>query len=209
MKRADWSQGAGMRIGITQRRTAAAPGSLARDCLDAGWADWFALELAHACFVPIPNFSDPVRAVAMCDAFGLNAFVLSGGEDVGQSPQRDAVEERLLAIARAAGHPVLGVCRGMQMLHRSTGGTLEQIPGHVGMPHPVDHAGGSQLVNSWHRWAVTVPGAEWDVLATAQDDSVEAMQHKALPWTAVMWHPERSDGSTSLVRQWLLGSGAS
>lgn len=196
-----------MRIGITQRRTAATANSSARDCLDAAWADWFAVELAQACFVAIPNFTDPECAAAMCEAFGLNAFVLSGGEDLGESPERDAVEECVLSLARGAGSPVLGVCRGMQMLHRFTGGSLARVGGHVGTPHLVRHAGGPQLVNSWHRWAVPTLGAQWNVLATAEDGSLEAMRHRQLPWTGVMWHPERAEGSSSLVRQWLLEPG--
>lgn len=75
------------------------------------------------------------RVAAVCDG-----FLLTGGQDVTPSvygaeqtalcgetsPQRDAMEQQLLALARAQDKPVLGICRGIQFLNAALGGTLWQ-----------------------------------------------------------------------------------
>lgn len=195
--------GAALRWGITQRHLPAAEGAFARDALDAAWPAWLAAR--GMAFVPVPNFADAETAAAYCDALGIGALLLSGGEDVGSSAPRDAVEHRLLAQAAQAGWPVLGVCRGMQLLHRAAGGTLEPVASHAARTHRVQAGSTSFAVNSWHRWAVAGTTPDYEALARAEDGTVEAMQHVRQPWLAVMWHPERAEGDTPLVDAWLAG----
>ena len=193
----------GPRFGITQRRVEAMPTGGARDSLDAAWSAWFAQALPAACMVAIPNFTPPQRAVAWCKSLALDALVLSGGDDLGTTPVRDATEEALLTFACEEGLPVLGTCRGMQMLHRFTGGALVSVSGHVGTPHPIRIGDAVQEVNSWHSWAVIDPSAHWNILATSDDGCIEAIRHVHLPWLGVMWHPERLQGESFLVQDWL------
>ena len=87
------------------------------------------------------------RVAAVCDG-----FLLTGGQDVAPSvygaaqtslcgetcPPRDAMEQKLLALARAQDKPVLGICRGIQFLNAALGGTLWQdLP--VEYPSEVNH----------------------------------------------------------------------
>lgn len=165
---------------------------------------------------------DIARYVELCDG-----FLFVGGPDIepwryGQEllevcgPQnvaRDVMEIKLLQAALAADKPVLGVCRGIQMLNVVLGGTLYQdlpsqysdkTPHRMEPPynrdvHGIRVAEGTPLAelpaitgaNSRHHQAVLdlAPGLE--VMAWSEDGVVEAawMPEKKFVW-AVQWHPE-------------------
>lgn len=191
------------RIGITQRRLAPEGRGELRDALDVGWYGFVARQWPDALFVALPNLQPAAAALDFVDDWEIQALVFSGGEDLGSSPVRDACEAALLAHARALRWPVLGVCRGMQLLHVASGGDLQPSGQPVGEHHLVEHAEGSMLVNSFHRWSIPAVTAEWEAMAWAGDGSVEAMRHRALPWLATMWHPEREQGGDSVLAPWL------
>ena len=123
-------------------------------------------------------------------------------------PGRDAAEFALLEKALAAGMPVLGICRGMQVLNVALGGTLRQdLPGHSrfrGMDRlhrvrGVDSLftklyGGRVSVNSAHHQAVERIGVGLRPVQWAPDGTVEALEHETLPVWGVQWHPERLRG---------------
>lgn len=191
------------RIGITQRRVPANATAHARDALDAEWSDWFRREFAQDHFLAIPNFAAPEDAVSFAHQWEINALILSGGEDVGSSPQRDQVEYALLDAARNLGWPILGVCRGMQLLHLQGGGSLVAMPSHTGAAHSIEHDRGVCMVNSSHRWAIREVLLDWHVLAQSSDGTIEAARHRHRPWLGLMWHPERSDNGGDVWRRWL------
>lgn len=160
--------------------------------------------------------------VAAPDQF--DALCLTGGEDVEPSrygtsidpktelvdPRRDALELTLLATARAHDLPVLGICRGFQVINVAYGGSLVQhVDGHRAangpiVPHTVVPAAGSKLadacgtapfsVNARHHQAVTAQSLAPGLVPTAYVDGfVEAFEDPAHQWlVAVQWHPERS-----------------
>src|SRR5690606_23671811 len=131
--------------------------------------------------------------------------VLTGGNDLAvlpgadrPAPERDRTERAILDHAAQAGTPVLGVCRGMQMMNDYLGGRLTPVDGHVAVRHPLRMAADSPFVlpdevNSFHNWAVPEDGLGRDlsVLVWAGDGVVEAVWHARLPWLGIMWHPER------------------
>lgn len=132
------------------------------------------------------------------------------------TPDRDAHELALLAEARRRGIPVLGICRGIQVVNVGYGGTLfqdlpSQRPGSVphvqtsdrSQPsHDVAVAEGSRLyemvgarigVTSFHHQAVKDLGDGLTPVATSDDGLVEAVEATDHPWLlAVQWHPEMS-----------------
>lgn len=127
-------------------------------------------------------------------AVNPRAVLLSGGNDIGECPDRDRTERWLLDHARTHGLPVLGICRGMQMMAAWAGGTLMKVEGHVRTRHILSVAGEAELpseVNSYHNIALADCPTGFAVMARAEDGTIEAMRHETLPWEGWMWHPER------------------
>ncbi|MGW2620831.1 gamma-glutamyl-gamma-aminobutyrate hydrolase family protein [Streptomyces sp. NPDC001500] len=154
----------------------------------------------------------------------LDAVVIAGGPDVDPgrygaerdprtgppAPERDAWELALIEAALAAGLPLLGVCRGMQLLNVALGGTLTQhLDGHLGAVgvvgrHPVEPVAGTLYagvvpertsVPTYHHQAVDRLGRGLVASAHAADGTVEAVE---LPSSAgwalgVQWHPEMGE----------------
>jgi putative glutamine amidotransferase len=188
---------------VTQRVHDVAGRAERRDALDQQWAPFLAQLGLLA--VPVPNLlPDPG---ALVEAVEPVLLVLTGGNDLAHlegaqqpAPERDRTERALLAAARAARLPVLGVCRGMQMMVVDAGGRLVPVQDHVARPHPVAAAPGAPArwtvrtgtVNSFHDWGVPADGlGRLVALAHAPDGTVEAACDPELPQVCVMWHPER------------------
>lgn len=160
---------------------------------------------------------------------GLDGLLLTGGPDLDPAhfgepphprlgrvvPDRDAHELALCREALARGMPVLGICRGIQVLAVAAGGTLWQdVPSQVAGAiqhyqdaprwhgsHRVEVQPNSLLaaligtapppVNSFHHQAVRDVPPGFAVTARAPDGVVEAVEHPGLPFClGVQWHPE-------------------
>ena len=91
----------------------------------------------------------------------LDGLILSGGDNIGEFPERDKTERKLLEYAIKNTMPVLGVCRGMQLINTFFDGTISKndSSSHVGVNHDVeitnldfaDLLGENKLeVNSFH-----------------------------------------------------------
>ena len=205
-------------------------------CEQARWSHWhrpavllpanYAEQVAAAGGVPV--LLPPVPGIGAAVS-RLDGLLLTGGGDIdpgryGAQPHprtsrvsgpRDAAELEVLDAALAAGMPVLGVCRGMQLLNVARGGTLRQhLPsdaGHTPAPgtfgaHPVRVAAGTRLaailgvngagvdVPTAHHQAIDRLGDGLVATAWAADGVIEAVE----PATgngqefllAVQWHPE-------------------
>lgn len=178
-----------MRLALLSQRVAvdAASGER-RDALDQRWCG-----LLQACgfaALAVPAYTHDARA--LCEWLPVELIVLTGGNDLaaygGDAPERDALERALLDAGLRLGIPVLGVCRGMQLLQHAYGGTLEAVPGHVRTQHPLDDG---RTVNSFHAWGIRAVARGLQALAHAPDGSVEALRATQAPVLGMMWHPER------------------
>ena len=187
------------------------------------------LEAAGAAPVMLPLTADGAvleRLTTLCDG-----ILLTGGQDVepalygrekspacGETcPARDAMERRLLELALARDLPLLGICRGIQLLNAALGGTLVQdLPGERPsavthrMQPPYDRAAhtvrllpGTPLasllgmetlgVNSCHHQGIGALASPLREMACAPDGLIEAvyLPDRRFAW-AVQWHPEFS-----------------
>ena len=126
-----------------------------------------------------------------------NAIVLTGGNDLGECKERDGTERLLLDYAEKSNLPVLGICRGMQLMASRAGATLSKVSGHAHSRHKLNGIISSE-VNSYHNYAIKTCPKNYTVLAKTCDQSIEAIRHAWLPWEGWMWHPERE---CSFVRE--------
>ncbi len=191
------------RIGITQRVEIISSYNEKRDCLDQRWT----VLLQQLGYLPVPlgNRLDDIEITL--EQLLLNGVILTGGNDIACqkngrniAPERDAFERELLKWCSQNNVPVLGVCRGMQMLAVYHGGQLLEVERHVGKQHFINTAEPEKVryprrvkVNSYHNFALDRDrcGDGLEAWAWADDDTIEAVIHKTYPQVGLMWHPER------------------
>jgi N5-(cytidine 5'-diphosphoramidyl)-L-glutamine hydrolase len=176
-------------IAVTLRVEAVPAYRERRDCLDQAWPRF----LAACGLLPVllPNVAE--TALALCEY--ADGLLLTGGNDLatlgGDAPERDAVERTLLDQAERRGLPVLGVCRGMQVIQERFAIPLERVEGHVAQQQRIRIEGEPAEVNSYHHFAAVESPPPLDVWAQAEDGVVKAVRHSSLPLVGIMWHPER------------------
>ena len=175
----------------------------------------------------IPVTDDASRAAEYIDL--LDGLLIPGGQDVtpamyGQDPlpqvsyvqeEQDLIEMELIRLAVKKGIPVFGICRGLQLLNVTFGGTLIQdiyAQKKATVAHKQDLSIRSQAthtakvlegslleellgkeplsVNSFHHQALGEVAPGFTVSVTAADGIIEAMEDREKNLYAVQWHPE-------------------
>lgn len=121
------------------------------------------------------------------------------------NPERDRLESMLVDQALLDKKPLMGICRGHQMIAVIAGGQLYQdIAIETGRKHSGSHhliespknaqlrglIGGWTWVNSYHHQAVSKMPRGWRIGAVSMDGIIESIYHPALPVVSVQWHPE-------------------
>ena len=196
------------RVGITQRVVKHSKYNEFMDCLDINWTKLLTkLEILP---IPLPLISDN-SAYEIWKLLKLDGLILSGGNTLSDyadmndkteiiSIERDNYEKALLEVALSTHTPVLGVCRGLQLINVFYQGQLKKIKGHAGTKHALvqeDSARDFEIpseVNSFHNYAVPRKylGKGLISLAHDADDNIEAFYHPKDGVLGIMWHPERS-----------------
>lgn len=198
--------------------------------LSSTYTTWLVAAGATPVLLPSVALEHAARVVTAIDG-----LVITGGGDIDPDrygaenthssevdTERDAWELALVSAARRQGVPLLGICRGCQLLNVAFGGTLHQhvwdtqdhpdlwnedrtmlVTGH----HDVALTGiltdiygkDARRVNGLHHQAIDRLGEGLEVVATAPDGRIEAVAASG-SWTAlaVQWHPERLSDEQAL-----------
>lgn len=193
--------------------------------VSTGYADGIARTGGIPYILPLMTIPEPPLR-AMVEA--LDGIILTGGEDpaphlYGEPPlpglgevvyERDLAEIELIKLAVELQKPVLGICRGMQIMNVALGGTLYQdIPSQIQGAYQHAQRGSRQygahtvrvepgfladalgkpelLVNSSHHQSVNEPAPGFKVTARSGDGVIEAIERDDGLFIGVQWHPER------------------
>ena len=209
------------RIGITQRVMRHPGYDEIMDCLDVRWSS-FLLPMGILP-VPLPLMSASY-AYSVWSELKLDGLILSGGNTLAQyadtkkdskdiSVDRDTCERILLEAALMDRTPVLGVCRGLQIINIHYNGQLVKIEGHAGTRHRLfaeDATNAFELpteVNSFHDFAIPRSHLAATLVPLAHDsnDNIEICYNSQDKIIGIMWHPERenlpSEKDRKLIRE--------
>lgn len=213
-------------IGLTGRRgtgrTIGSPQGFASSELEIYFSD-YSQRVIEAGGVPLhlPLDAEPSSLIHI-----LDGLLLSGGEDISpnfysQEPglrtgpsslERDEFEIELIDLAIQNGLPILGICRGAQIMNVYMGGSLIQ---NIDEPKSLTHMsldrdrsershtvvfqqgsvlhslyGKSETVNSFHHQAIDTLGSELVATGRSDDGVIEAIEYVNHTAIAVQWHPE-------------------
>ena len=177
------------RVGITMRVDVCREGGEKRDSIDQRLLLWVQSMGGIPLLVP-NNIRSDSEANQWLKNLKIDALVLSGGNDLGDAPDRDSTELHLLEAAKELEIAVLGICRGMQLMASFFGVGVEELSSHVGTRHQI-YGDLETEVNSFHRFCIEACPPGFSVLASDEKGAIEAIKHNILPWEAWMWHPER------------------
>ena len=175
--------------------------------------------------------AEPWVAAADTDLEAFDGLILCGGGDpepalfgqknqgsYGISRERDRLELSCIHHFLKAKKPILGICRGNQMLNVAFGGSLIQhLPNamnHIAPGEDVFHDvrtdgllkklyGRKLRTNSSHHQGIGRVGRGLKVLGVAPDGVVEALGHEYLPVLGVQFHPERMENGLPIFEQFL------
>ena len=183
------------RFGITMRISHAPGYDEPRDAIAKDWSKYMQSAFPDSQYLFIPNIEKNV--IDFINKWEINVIILSGGDNIGNYPQRDNTETILLEYALANDIPVIGICRGMQLIHDYFGGKIGAgdesfANNHRAKNHKVVISNSVFEVNSYHTNIIIEETIHKDFYIYARctaDNSVEGMKSKNI--LTMMWHPER------------------
>ena len=165
---------------------------------------------------------DPSRQIINRFIHQIDGLILGGGDDITpimyhaapigpelNYPLRDQFEAAMIRAAIQNRVPILGICRGCQMINVTLGGTLyqniyKQIHNHNLLNHELGRhpvkivknsflyqaLGSCQVVNSRHHQAIRRLGRQLRIVARAPDGIIEGIEGQDADIQGVQWHPE-------------------
>lgn len=174
----------------TQRVEVIAGYNERRDCTDQNVPRF----LSYCGYVPVPIPNIPEIIASYTSHIKPDGIVLTGGNDLskygGNAPERDETERLLIEYALNSEIPLLGFCRGMQIIGDYFGAILTNVEGHVAIRHKIT-GDFTQEVNSYHNYAFLELPPQLLEEAKSDDGVIEAFKHCSKPIYGIMWHPER------------------
>jgi putative glutamine amidotransferase len=189
------------RVIVTQRVDVISEYNERRDAIDQRWSDFLLSIDIFPIF--IPNDMNYVKYALNNE--NIDGVIFTGGNNLskydGNSPERDCVEIFVLEWAIKMNVPVLGVCRGMQLIQDFFGIPLRKINNHVAVKHDLNVEKGLRLsayielipnANSYHNFGASKGNNELLTIAQSLDGIVMAVEHSKASIFGIMWHCERN-----------------
>lgn len=189
------------RIGISLRIVENTRYPESRDVLSHEWTQI----LEELNFVPIMIPNSLKNLHEFLNNIKIDGIILSGGDNIGDTPLRDKTELNLLTFGIEHNLPILGVCRGFQIINNFFEGDLIVTSNkkHVNSNHLIEIQESNFLeiinkkqfnVNSYHDNIIsneTLSNSLIPIGVCITDKTIEICKHKTFPILCVMWHPER------------------
>ena len=168
------------------------------DFVDHYWINYF--KIKKKTFFSIPNMANyKINSLKK----RVELIILPGGNDIFSrdkiSKVRLKVEFNLIKYAIKKSIPILGVCRGMQVINLYFKGKQNRVYGHMRTKHKIFFkkkifSKKVQNVNSFHNYGIPLKkmSNKLEVIAVDRDENVEIFKHKKKTIYGFMWHPERN-----------------
>ena len=185
-----------LRIGISMRETSATSYSEKRDSIARDWYLFLSEIMPNANWILLPNITVDINNYLKY--WKINGFILTGGEDISISHQRDQTEKLIFEYSQLHSFPILGICRGLQAIYKWSGGIVETNNGiifnkqHESTRHKVILNNKILEVNSYHSNSLnelSKPDKLKIIGRCKKDSTIEAIEGNNI--LGLMWHPER------------------
>lgn len=173
-----------------------------RDCLAHDWPRFLKRSMPETSWLMLPNLGAEISDYV--EKLGVSSLIFSGGEEWGIFPLRDETEQELFHWA--ADKPMLGICRGAQVINQLLGGNVTSVQAHVACKHKIKLdtriAGLEEcVVNSYHNFGIGAADLAAGLIpfAWSPDGYIEGfISADDSRICGIMWHPEREEAPGEL-----------
>lgn len=177
---------------ITQRVEVVEGYNERRDCLDQNWIDF----ILKCGFLPILCPNNFIITKMLLKKVKISGIILSGGNDLckygGNAPERDILEKYLIEYSIENNIPLIGVCRGMQIILDYFNVKMIDVNNHIKSHHLLNYKNRKVLVNSYHSMGAIEANDDIYIDCKSEDGVLEKIMHNTYNIHGIMWHPERN-----------------